>query len=187
MTTGRPTGSRRRPACERLCLAPVRSKRAKEFVRQWHRHHPPPAGQIFAVGAEDQDGTLRAVAIVGRPIARHLDDGRTLEVTRTCSDGTRNANSLLYGAAWRAAKALGYTRLITYTQAGESGASLRGAGWRVLAQLPPRPGWDRPSRRRQGKGADNVARLRWEAQGRPAPDGVARAQHARRCRRSRPA
>ncbi|MFD4611942.1 XF1762 family protein [Streptomyces sp. NPDC058440] len=76
---------------------------------------------MFAVGAADETGILRAVAIVGRPVARHLDDGTTLEVTRTASDGTRNANSLLYGASWRAAKALGYRRLITFTQEGESG------------------------------------------------------------------
>ncbi|WP_374118489.1 XF1762 family protein [Streptomyces sp. 8L] len=117
-----------------LHLVPVRSREAAAFVRKGHRHHPPPAGQIFAVGAADEDGIFRAVAIVGRPVARHLDDGATPEVTRTCSDGTRNANSLLYGAAWRGAKGLGYTRLITYTQDGESGASLRGANWRVVAQ-----------------------------------------------------
>nr|WP_239080955.1 XF1762 family protein [Streptomyces coelicoflavus] len=129
-------------------LVPVRSREAKYFVRTWHRHHPAPAGQIFAVGAADEEGTLRALAIVGRPVARHLDDGMTLEVTRTASDGTRNANSSLYGASWRAAKALGYRRLITYTQEGESGASLRGAGWRLLAERSPRPGWHTASRPR---------------------------------------
>ncbi|MGM9348206.1 XF1762 family protein [Streptomyces salinarius] len=146
-----------------LHLVPVRSREAKDFVRTWHRHHPPPAGQIFAVGAADERGTLRAVAIVGRPVARHLDDGATLEVTRTASDGARNANSLLYGAAWRAAKALGYRRLITYTQDGESGASLRGAGWRVIASRPPRAGWHTPARPRAGHGNDHVTRLLWEA------------------------
>ncbi|WP_413100249.1 XF1762 family protein [Streptomyces sp. Inha503] len=110
----------------------------------WHRHHPPPPGQIFAVGAADETGTLRAVAIVGRPVARHLDDCATLEVTRTASDGARNANSLLYGASWRAGKALGYRRLITFTQEGESGASLRGAGWQLIARRPPRAGWHTP-------------------------------------------
>ncbi|MFD7013902.1 XF1762 family protein [Streptomyces sp. NPDC059928] len=147
----------------RLHLVPVRSRDAKEFVRLWHRHHPPPAGQIFSVGAADEDGVLRAVAVVGRPVARHLDDGSTLEVTRTASDGTANANSLLYGAAWRAAKALGYRRLITYTQAGESGASLRGAGWRVLAHRPPRPGWHTPSRPRADHGTTQIARTLWQA------------------------
>ncbi|MFD6898658.1 XF1762 family protein [Streptomyces diastaticus] len=137
-----------------LHLVPVRSRQAKEFVRTWHRHHPPPAGQIFAVGAADETGVLRAVAIVGRPVARHLDDGATLEVTRTVSDGTRNANSLLYGASWRAAKALGYRRLITFTQEGESGASLRGAGWHLIARRPPRAGWHTASSRSCGKSPD---------------------------------
>ncbi|MFC8708859.1 MULTISPECIES: XF1762 family protein [unclassified Streptomyces] len=146
-----------------LHLVPVRSRQAKDFVRTWHRHHPPPPGLIFAVGAADATGILRAVAIVGRPIARHLDDGATLEVTRTASDGTRNANSMLYGASWRAAKALGYRRLITYTQEGESGASLRGAGWRLIASRPPRAGWHTPSRPRTGHGNDHVARFLWQA------------------------
>jgi hypothetical protein len=147
----------------RLHLVPVRQKTAKAFVAAWHRHHKPPAGAVFTVGAADQDGVLRAVAIVGRPVARHLDDGQTLEVTRTATDGAFNANSLLYGAAWRAAKALGYTRLITYTQAGETGASLRAAGWRVIAKRPPRPGWHCPSRPRKAQGTEQVERLLWEA------------------------
>ncbi|WP_435856383.1 XF1762 family protein [Streptomyces rochei] len=66
-------------------------------------------------------------------------------------------------AAWRAAKALGYRRLITYTQDGESGASLRGAGWHVIASRPPRAGWHTPSRPRAGHGNDHVPRLLWEA------------------------
>ncbi|MFE2936681.1 XF1762 family protein [Streptomyces sp. NPDC059278] len=146
-----------------LRLVPVRSRDARAYCAMWHRHHPPPVGQIFAVGAADDTGVLRGVAIVGRPVARHLDDGQTLEVTRTATDGTKNANSLLYGAAWRAAKALGYTRLITYTQAGETGASLRAAGWRVVAQRPPTPGWSRPSRPRDSHGTDHIARTLWEA------------------------
>ncbi|MGW4671457.1 XF1762 family protein [Streptomyces sp. NPDC004324] len=153
-----------------LHLAPVRSRQAKEFVRTWHRDHPPPAGQIFAVGAADETGVLRAVAIAGRPVARHLDDGATLEVTRTATDGTRNANSCLYGASWRAAKALGYRRLITFTQEGESGASLLGAGWRLIAR-PPRAGWHTASRPRtshgngngNGNGNDHVVRFLWQA------------------------
>lgn len=156
----------------RLHLVPVRSRQAAAFVREWHRHHRPPTGQIFAIGVADEDGILRAVAIVGRPMARHLDDGFTLEVTRTCTDGARNANSLLYGAAWRATKALGYTRLITYTQAGESGASLRGAGWRVVAERPARPGWDRPSRPRATRGTEHVTRARWEAPSPPVRDDL---------------
>ncbi|MFD8254960.1 XF1762 family protein [Streptomyces werraensis] len=146
-----------------LHLVPVRFRDAAAFVAMWHRHHQPPAGMVFAVGAADDTGVLRAVAIVGRPVARHLDNGQTLEVTRTATDGTRNANSLLYGACRRAAFALGYTRLITYTQAGETGASLRAAGWRVIAQRPARPGWTCPSRPRQPTGTEHIPRTLWEA------------------------
>lgn len=146
-----------------LGLVPVRSRDARAFVAMWHRHHQPPAGQIFAVGVATDDGVLRGVAIVGRPVARLLDNGQTLEVTRTATDGTRNANSLLYGACWRAARALGYTRLITYTQAGETGASLRASGWRVVAERPAHPGWDRPSRPRELRGTEQIPRTLWEA------------------------
>ena len=88
---------------------------------------------------------------------------RRVEVTRVATDGTPNTCSLLYAAAWQAAKALGYRRLVTYTQAGESGASLRAAGWRIVAARPPSPGWSRPSRPRADHGTDDVARLRWQA------------------------
>ncbi|HWM95537.1 MAG TPA: XF1762 family protein [Streptosporangiaceae bacterium] len=146
-----------------LHLVPVRFRDAAAFVAMWHRHHQPPVGMVFAVGAADTDGVLHGVAIVGRPVARLFDNGQTLEVTRTATDGTRNTNSLLYGAAWRAAKALGYTRLITYTQAGETGASLRASGWHVLAERPARPGWDRPSRPREATGTEAIPRTLWEA------------------------
>jgi hypothetical protein len=117
----------------------------------------------FAVGAADAGGILRAVAIAGRPVARLLDNGQTLEVTRVATDKTPDACSMLYGACARAAWALGYTRLVTYTQQGESGASLRAAGWRVVAERPPHPGWDRPSRPRSLKGTEHMPRTLWEA------------------------
>jgi hypothetical protein len=136
-----------------LTLVPLSHREANAFVEQFHRHHGPTRGMKFCIG----------VAIVGRPVARHFDDGWTLEVNRTCtSEGHKNVNSMLYGAAWRATKALGYRRLITYTQAGESGASLRGAGWRVVAELEARPGWDAPSRPRVDT-SGGVARTLWEA------------------------
>jgi hypothetical protein len=104
--------------------------------------------------------------MAGRPVARHLDNGFTLEVNRTCTDGTRNANSMLYGAAWRAAKAMGYTRCITYTQADECGASLRAAGWRIVKRLPPRPSWAESSKKlkdiRDPVGNGGVERVLWE-------------------------
>lgn len=146
-----------------LHLVPVRFRDARAFIAMWHRHNPPPVGMVFAVGVADEDGILRGVAVVGRPVARHFDDGSTLEVTRSATDGTHNANSMLYGAAWRAASALGYRRLVTYTQASETGASLRAAGWRVIAQRPPRSGWHCPSRPRASTHSERMPRTLWEA------------------------
>jgi hypothetical protein len=144
-------------------LVPVRFRDACQFVAEHHRHHGPPQGMRFCVGVADDDGVLRGVAIVGRPVARLFDDGQTVEVTRLATDGARNACSMLYGAAWRAAKALGYRRLITYTQKPEAGASLRAAGWRVLAERPPHTGWWRPSRPRGNHSPTGVQRTLWEA------------------------
>jgi hypothetical protein len=146
-----------------LRLVPVSQRDAKAFTAMWHRHHAPPRGMKFAVGVADDEGVLRAIAITGRPVARLLDNGQTLEVTRVTSDGTPDACSLLYGACWRAAKALGYTRLVTYTQADEPGTSLRAAGWRVVAQRAAHAGWDRPSRPRASIGSEGIPRTLWEA------------------------
>jgi hypothetical protein len=146
-----------------LHLVPVSFRDACRFTAMWHRHHAPPRGMKFAVGAADQGGVLRGVAIAGRPVARLLDNGQTLEVTRVTTDGCPNAGSLLYGACARAAFALGWTRLVTYTQAGESGASLKAAGWRVVAERPAHPGWDRPSRPREPRGTEGIPRTLWEA------------------------
>lgn len=145
-----------------LELTPVSFRDACTFVAQHHRHHRPPRGHKFSIGI-GQGGQLVGVAMVGRPVARLFDDGWTLEVNRTATDGTKNANSMLYGAAWRAAKALGYRRLITYTQGEETGASLRAAGWRIIAERKPRRPWDAPSRPREDRGTNYVQRLLWEA------------------------
>ena len=145
-----------------MILSPITLAQAREFVRAHHRHSRPPVGWKFGVGLrETMSGPLIGVATAGRPISRMLDDGWTLEVNRTCTDGTPNANSKLYGAIWRAAKALGYSRCITYTQAEESGASLRAAGWVVDCVLPPRSGWSTPSRPRSDIGSGGKPRLRW--------------------------
>lgn len=144
----------------KLTIVPVTFREACDFVAAHHRHHKPPRGHKFSVGVA-RDEVLVGVAIIGRPVARAYDDGRTLEVTRTATDGTPNANSVLYGAARRAVFALGYDRLITYTQEGECGASLRGAGWTVIAKRKPRAGWHTPSRPRENKN-DHVERTLWD-------------------------
>jgi hypothetical protein len=142
-------------------LCPVTLGEARSFVDQHHRHHPAPVGGLFAVGATDGESVV-AVAIVGRPVARELQDGFTAEVTRLCSDGSRNACSLLYGAAWRACRAMGYRKLVTYTLASEPGASLRAAGWSVVAEVRGRS-WSCTTRPRVDK-HPLQAKLRWEAQ-----------------------
>jgi len=111
-----------------LKLVPVTLAAANAFVSTHHRHHRPVTGHKFSLGCE-QDGRLVGVAIVGRPVSRYLDNGTTLEVNRLCTTGEKNACSFLYGAAARAAKALGYRKIITYTLETELGTSLRAAGW----------------------------------------------------------
>lgn len=148
-----------------LTIVPLTLSAAAEFVRAHHRHNAPPVGHKFSIGVVDDDGKLRGVAVVGRPVARAFDDGLTAEVNRTCTDGCPNANSALYAAAWRAARAMGYRRLITYTQADETGASLRAVGAIKVRDLPPRKGWADSSvalkALRDPIGTGGVARTLW--------------------------
>lgn len=153
-----------------LTVVPLTFADACLAVDHLHRHHRRPTGHRFSLGVLDEDGHLRGAAIVGRPVSRLLDTGWCVEVTRVATDGTPNACSALYGAAWRTAAAQGFVRAITYTQAGESGASLRAAGWRQVAVLRPRTGWDTPSRRRRDRGTDGVVRILWEQARAHAPD-----------------
>lgn len=126
----------------RLHLAPITKDRARRYIGDVHRHNLPPGHMTtFQIGCIDDTGELRGVAIVGRPSARGLDDGHTAEVLRLATDGAYNACSMLYGACKRAARALGYSRLYTYTLQRESGASLRASGWTLDAELDARPGW----------------------------------------------
>lgn len=111
-----------------LTLTPVSLAEANAFVAEYHRHHKPTVGHKFSIGCSE-DGRLVGVAIVGRPVSRYLDDGETLEVNRLCTTGEKNACSMLYAASARAARAMGYKKIITYTLDTESGASLRAAGW----------------------------------------------------------
>lgn len=112
-----------------LHLGPIDYYNAATFVGVHHRHNKPPAGHKFSIGCYNSEGMLVGVCMVGRPVGRYLDDGLTLEVNRCCTDGTRNACSMLYGAAQRAAKALGYKRIVTYTLESENGSSLRASNW----------------------------------------------------------
>jgi len=132
-----------------LRAVPISFKDAAEFVREHHRHHTAPVGHKFSIGVVDNDD-LVGVVIVGRPVSRHRDDGQTLEVTRLCTVGSKNACSFLYGAAARAAFALGYKRIGTYTLKREPGTSLVAAGWTLLGETPGKS-WSVPSRLRDDK------------------------------------
>lgn len=147
----------------RLTTKVITLREAQAFVERHHRHHGRPVGHKLSIGVRVK-GTddLVGVAIVSRPVARLFDDGGdTLEVSRTCTDGTRNANSALYGAVWRICRELGARRVITYTQDGETGASLRAAGFTPVARRKAHPGWDRPSRRRVAAHPIDVGRVLW--------------------------
>lgn len=144
-----------------LTLTPVTLAEAHEFIDSYHRHHRRGVGHKFSVGVTDADGILRGVAVAGRPKARAL--AGWLEVTRVCTDGAPNACSMLYGACRRAGMALGYPpqRIITYTLASESGASLQAAGWVVDGHVKGRS-WDTPSRPRTDKHPTSD-KTRWRA------------------------
>ncbi len=148
----------RRPS-ERLAVVSLTLRAANAFVARHHRHAGPTRGMKFALGAQQAE-RLVGVAIVGRPVARALDDGTTLEVLRLCTTGAPNACSFLYGAAWRATRALGHRRLVSYTLGSEPGTSLRAAGWRLVARVPA-ASWDRPSRPRVDR-HELRERHRWE-------------------------
>lgn len=129
----------------KLEIVPCTIAEANEYVRRYHRHHKPmKIGYYFAIAVVDEIGTVRGVAIVGRPVSRVLEDGWTAEVRRVATDGCPNACSALYAAAWRAARAMGWRKLITYTLQTESGASLRGAGWRCIGTAGG-GSWSRPN------------------------------------------
>lgn len=143
-----------------LIIVPVTLRQANAFVATHHRHHKPARGCRFVVGVEDRSGKLRGVAIVSRPVARRLDDGLTAEIVRVCTDGARNACSMLYGACRKAALALGFRRLLTYTLPEEGGASLRAAGFRLIGEAGG-GSWSRAGRPRTDD-APTGTKLRWE-------------------------
>jgi hypothetical protein len=146
----------------RLALVPVTLREANAYVQRNHRHHGPARGCILTTAVE-HGGEICGVVIVGRPLARMLQDGYTAEVLRCCTDGTHNACSMLYGAAWRACRALGYRRLVTYTLPEEGGGSLRAAGWRCVGKAGG-GSWNNPAGGRPRVDLHPLQeKLRWEA------------------------
>lgn len=153
-----------------IIAVPINIGDAREVVRILHRTHRPPLSGLFAIAATTTsadgqtvvhpDRPICGVVIVGRPVARHLDDGWTAEVTRCATDGCKNVCSFLYAAAWRSARPRGYRKLVTYTLASEPGTSLRAAGWKIVGQVTGRS-WDTPSRPRVDR-HPTQDKIRWE-------------------------
>lgn len=144
-----------------LRVRPITLRAANAFVEQHHRHHKPARGCVFCTSIWTGD-QLVGVAIVGRPLARMLQDGVTCEVLRVCTDGTRNACSRLYGVVARTARGLGYDRVITYTLPEEGGASLKAAGWKLDLDIAGGGTWSRDGRERTDD-HPTQQKLRWAA------------------------
>lgn len=152
----------------KLFVRPINLKEANEFVESFHRHNKRVVSHRFSIAAI-YDGLIVGVAIVGRPIARMLDDGLTAEVTRVCTSemAPKGCVSKLYAHCWKAWKAMGGLRMITYTLQTESGASLRGAGWIQKAELMEvSAGWERRKDslhiRREWQPVYGQRKFRWE-------------------------
>lgn len=152
-----------REAATKLIAVPVELKEANEYVAKLHRHHDPVYRDKFRLACIDADGEIHGVIQAARPVSRHMDDGRTIEVVRCCSDGTKNVCSFLYSRVARIAKEMGYAKIITYILESEDGTSLRAAGWKFAADVKGDRSWDCPSRPRKTT-APTCAKQRWEKQ-----------------------
>jgi len=125
---------------QHLEIQPITLKEAQAFVNKYHSHNVASIGHKFSIAVNDGEKVV-GVAMTGRPIARHFDDGWTAEVTRCCTDRTKNVASMLYAASWRTARAMGYKRVITYTLPEEPGICLLAAGWKVVGQTKGQGTW----------------------------------------------
>lgn len=142
-------------------FVPIELKEANRFIAQFHRHNKPVIRAKFQIGLMNGD-ELIGVGVVGRPIARMLSDGRTVEVLRTCiKEGYPNACSMMYARLKRISELLGYEKVITYTLQKESQSSLKALGASIVAEVKPQ-NWDRMSRRRVSQPVYREPKYRWE-------------------------
>lgn len=137
-------------------IIPITYRQAADYVNSMHRHHKASRGCKFAIGVADEQ--LHGVAMCGRPVSRHLDDGKTLEITRVCTDGTYNACSMLYGACCRIAKQMGYEKVVTYTLESEEGTSLRASNFECDGEAG---GTHWTGERDRGQDIPNEMKKRW--------------------------
>jgi hypothetical protein len=138
-------------------IVPITFRYAQQFVKDYHRHNPNVVGCKFAIGCQGDDGIV-GVAICGRPVSRYLDDGKTLEINRVCTNGAANACSMLYGACCRIAKEMGYERVITYTLQSETGASVKASNFICDGEAG---GTHWTGKRDKGQNIPNEMKVRW--------------------------
>jgi hypothetical protein len=141
-------------------LKHIELKEANEFIARLHRHHVPVVGHRYSIAAIQSGDDPVGVCIVGRPVARNTDRFSVVEVTRLCTDGTKNACSFLYSAAARAAKALGYQTIQTFILDTEPGTSLIATGWE-RGHMTKAQEWNRPSRGGRRTDQPNCRKVRW--------------------------
>lgn len=139
-------------------IRPITFRQACDFINQHHRHHRATVGCKFCIGLFGEDGKMVGCAVSGRPVSRHLDDGLTCEINRLCTDGTKNACSMLYGASCKVAKAMGYKRVITYILESENGASLKASNF-VCEGVAGGTHWT--GKRNRGQAIPQELKTRW--------------------------
>tara|TARA_Y100000593_G_scaffold23111_1_gene45886 strand:+ start:198 stop:677 length:480 start_codon:yes stop_codon:yes gene_type:complete len=154
-------------------VIPLTLKSANAYVEDFHRHNKPCVGHRFSIGALDENENIVGVAIIGRPVARMLDDGLTAEVNRLCTndDSPKNVCSFLYARAWRIWQQMGGERMITYTLQSENGSSLKGAGWKIVGKTNKNDFWNTRKKTNVGyvseraeQDVDGQLKFRWQAQ-----------------------
>ena len=152
-----------------LRVVPLDLQQANRLITMWHRHHPPAVGHRFSLGAIDDSGVAHGAVIVGRPVSQHSGPAHEVaEVTRLVTDGTRNACSILYAAAARAARHMGFTRIQTFILAAEPGTSLKASGWVSEGPAGGNPWGHRPGRQSQSLGVKE----RWVLHLNPPPPAL---------------
>jgi hypothetical protein len=144
-----------------MIVVPLSLRAANDFVEKHHRHSSRTSndGGKFAIGLE-LDGELVGVAIVGRPVARLLQQPGTAELLQCCvKEGAPvGAGKKLNARCKRIWQLMGGTRLVTYTLASESGGSLSGSGFTREADVPGRQ-WN--GSKRGGRPIASKPKTRW--------------------------
>ena len=138
-------------------IKPITFREASEFINKHHRHHKATVGHKFSIGCYNDD-VLVGVAVCGRPVSRHLDNGEICEINRLCTNGTYNACSMLYGACCRIAKEMGYRQIVTYILESENGASLKASGFICEGKAG---GTHWTGKRNKGQEIPNEYKTRW--------------------------